>query len=78
MKPGPRKWVVFDGQEIIGRVYGCDFEQGTKLARQVFPELEETLTIKLWDLVSFKDRVAAKQLQLITPEIAGKIANVSA
>ena len=73
MKPGPRKWVLFDGETIIGRVYDCEEQAAIRCARLMFPELEDTLRVKFWEHTTNKQRKKAKKEQLIRPEIAQKL-----
>jgi hypothetical protein len=68
------KWVIFDGEEIIGRVHSNlnARDMAMLYARTIFPEAEG-LRVKNWSEASKKERAAAKQGQCVRPEMCTRL-----
>lgn len=66
------RWVIFDGEEVVGRVHTHAGKQMAELmARTVFPEAN--LSLKNYSEASEKHRKEAKLKTLVRPEICTRL-----
>jgi hypothetical protein len=68
------KWVIFDGEEIIGRVHSKlnSRDMAFLYARTIFPDVAG-LRLKDWSNASKKERAAAKDRQLVRAEMCTRL-----
>lgn len=64
------KWIIFDGEEIIGRVHSKlkSRDMAFLYARTIFPDVAD-LRLKNWGEASKREISAAKLSQLVRPEM---------
>ena len=67
------KWVILDGEEIMGRVHSnLQADMALLYAKTIFPDLEN-LRLKPWSHASKRERAIAKQVQLVRPEMCTRL-----
>ena len=68
------RWVIFDGEDVIGRVHSKldSIDMAMLYSKTIFPELE-ALRLKSWDHASKRERAAAKRAQLVRPEMCTRM-----